>query len=74
MICEWLVCPLDNNSAVNGALRKTMFLAQHAELRMRGEKKLCGACTGAFASDFQTMGVPTVDYGNNIRQVALIRV
>ena len=41
---------------------------QHAELRIAAAKS-CAVHVRALL-DFQTMGVPTVDYGNNIRQVA----
>ena len=42
--------------------------SQHAALR----KAAAQSCAGHVQAmlDFQTMGVPTVDYGNNIRQVA----
>jgi urocanate hydratase len=43
--------------------------AQHAALRTAAAKS-CATHVQAML-DFQTMGVPTVDYGNNIRQVAL---
>ncbi len=42
---------------------------QHARLRLAAEKS-CAVHVQALL-DFQAMGVPTVDYGNNIRQVAL---
>jgi urocanate hydratase len=42
--------------------------AQHAALRTAAAKS-CAVHVQAML-DFQTMGVPTVDYGNNIRQVA----
>jgi urocanate hydratase len=42
---------------------------QHAALRLAAAKS-CAAHVQAML-DFQTMGIPTVDYGNNIRQVAL---
>ncbi len=41
---------------------------QHAELRLAAAKS-CAVHVQALL-DFQAMGVPTVDYGNNIRQVA----
>ncbi len=41
---------------------------QHAELRIAAAKS-CAVHVQALL-DFQTMGVPTTDYGNNIRQVA----
>jgi hypothetical protein len=43
---------------------------QHAALRSRGAS--CAVHVQAML-DFQAMGMPTVDYGNNIRQVALRR-
>ena len=42
--------------------------AQHAALRQAAARS-CAAHVQAML-DFQAMGVPTVDYGNNIRQVA----
>jgi len=42
--------------------------AKHAELRDAAARS-CAVHVQAML-DFQTMGVPTVDYGNNIRQVA----
>ena len=42
---------------------------QHAALRMAAAQS-CAVHVQAML-DFQSMGVPTVDYGNNIRQVAL---
>jgi urocanate hydratase len=42
---------------------------QHAALRQAAAKS-CAAHVQAML-DFQAMGIPTVDYGNNIRQVAL---
>ncbi len=42
---------------------------QHAALRVAAAKS-CAVHVQAML-DFQSMGVPTVDYGNNIRQVAL---
>jgi urocanate hydratase len=42
---------------------------QHAALRLAAAKS-CAVHVQAML-DFQSMGVPTVDYGNNIRQVAL---
>jgi len=42
--------------------------AQHATLRDAAAKS-CAVHVQAML-DFQTMGIPTVDYGNNIRQVA----
>ncbi len=42
---------------------------QHAALR-KAAAKSCAAHVQAML-DFQAMGIPTVDYGNNIRQVAL---
>ena len=42
---------------------------QHAGLRIAAAKS-CAVHVQAML-DFQSMGVPTVDYGNNIRQVAL---
>lgn len=43
--------------------------AKHAELRDAAARS-CAVHVQAML-DFQSMGVPTVDYGNNIRQVAL---
>jgi urocanate hydratase len=43
--------------------------AQHAALRDAAQRS-CAVHVQAML-DFQAMGVPTVDYGNNIRQVAL---
>jgi urocanate hydratase len=43
--------------------------SQHAALRIAAANS-CAVHVQAML-DFQTMGVPTVDYGNNIRQVAL---
>jgi urocanate hydratase len=43
--------------------------AQHAGLRDAAAKR-CAVHVQAML-DFQAMGIPTVDYGNNIRQVAL---
>ncbi len=43
--------------------------AQHAALRVAAAQG-CAAHVQAML-DFQAMGIPTVDYGNNIRQVAL---
>jgi urocanate hydratase len=43
--------------------------AQHATLRDAAQRS-CAVHVQAML-DFQAMGVPTVDYGNNIRQVAL---
>ena len=45
--------------------------AQHAALRDAAAKS-CAVHVQAML-DFQAMGIPTVDYGNNIRQVALRR-
>ncbi|HCX82950.1 MAG: urocanate hydratase [Curvibacter sp. RIFCSPHIGHO2_12_FULL_63_18] len=42
---------------------------QHAALRLAAAKS-CAVHVQAML-DFQAMGIPTVDYGNNIRQVAL---
>ncbi|MBB4842264.1 urocanate hydratase [Paucibacter oligotrophus] len=43
--------------------------AQHAELKAAAARG-CAVHVQAML-DFQSMGIPTVDYGNNIRQVAL---
>ncbi len=43
--------------------------SRHAELRLAAAQG-CAAHVQAML-DFQAMGIPTVDYGNNIRQVAL---
>ncbi len=42
--------------------------AQHAELKTAAAKSCADHVKGMLA--FQQMGIPTVDYGNNIRQVA----
>jgi urocanate hydratase len=42
--------------------------AQHAELKAAAAKSCADHVKGMLA--FQQMGIPTVDYGNNIRQVA----
>jgi urocanate hydratase len=64
---------------VNGYLPAGWSLAQwqaaraddtrHAELR-EAARRSCAVHVQAML-DFQAMGIPTVDYGNNIRQVAL---
>ncbi len=43
--------------------------AQHAELRQAAAESCAAHVRGMLA--FHRMGIPTVDYGNNIRQVAL---
>ena len=43
--------------------------ARHAELR-EAARRSCAVHVHAML-DFQSLGIPTVDYGNNIRQVAL---
>lgn len=43
--------------------------AQHAELKAAAAKSCADHVKGMLA--FQQLGIPTVDYGNNIRQVAL---
>lgn len=43
--------------------------AQHAELKTAAAKSCADHVKGMLA--FQQLGIPTVDYGNNIRQVAL---
>jgi urocanate hydratase len=62
---------------VNGYLPKGWTLAQWEESRARDPKSVENAAKKSMALhvramlDFHRMGVPTVDYGNNIRQMAL---
>ena len=62
---------------VNGYLPISWSLSQWLEGRERDPKAVAAAAKAAMAIhvramlDFQAAGVPTVDYGNNIRQVAL---
>ena len=62
---------------VNGYLPKGWSLAEWEERRERDPKAVVGAAKASMAVhvramlEFHRMGVPTVDYGNNIRQMAL---
>ncbi|MDX6748200.1 urocanate hydratase [Geminicoccaceae bacterium 1502E] len=62
---------------VNGYLPKGWSVAQWEEKRERDPKAVEKAARASMAEhvramlDFHRMGVPTVDYGNNIRQMAL---
>jgi urocanate hydratase len=62
---------------VNGYLPKDWTVAQWEEKRERDPKAVATAAKKSMAThvramlDFHKMGVPTVDYGNNIRQMAL---
>ena len=62
---------------VNGYLPKGWTVAQWEEKRERDPKAVATAAKKSMAThvramlDFHKMGVPTVDYGNNIRQMAL---
>jgi urocanate hydratase len=62
---------------VNGYLPAGWSLAEWAERRERDPAGVAAAAKASMAVhiramlDFQSTGVPTVDYGNNIRQVAL---
>ena len=62
---------------VNGYLPQGWTLEQWAEGRERDPKAVAAAARKSMAVhvqamlDFQKLGVPTVDYGNNIRQMAL---
>jgi len=73
-------CVTDQTSAhdpVNGYLPKGWTLAQWEEKREADPKALTKAAKASMAEHvramlaFHRMGVPTVDYGNNIRQMAL---
>ncbi len=73
-------CVTDQTSAhdpVNGYLPKGWTLAQWEEARERDPSGVTKAARRSMAEhvramlDFHRMGVPTVDYGNNIRQMAL---
>ena len=61
---------------VNGYLPAGWSLAEWAERRERDPAGVAAAAKASMAThvramlDFQSAGVPTVDYGNNIRQVA----
>jgi urocanate hydratase len=61
---------------VNGYLPKGWTLAEWEEKRQRDPKAVEAAAKKSMAThvramlDFHRMGVPTVDYGNNIRQMA----
>jgi urocanate hydratase len=54
-VAQWLAAQADSS--------------RHAELKAAAAKSCAEHVTGMLL--FQAMGVPTVDYGNNIRQVAL---
>src|SRR5918995_742061 len=62
---------------VNGYLPKGWTVAEWEEKRERNPKAVEKAAKASMAGhvramlDFHKMGVPTVDYGNNIRQMAL---
>ncbi len=62
---------------VNGYLPKGWTVAEWEEKRERDPKSVTAAAKKSMAVhvramlDFHRMGVPTVDYGNNIRQMAL---
>ena len=62
---------------VNGYLPAGWTLGEWAERRERDPAGVAAAAKASMAThvramlDFQSAGVPTVDYGNNIRQVAL---
>jgi len=73
-------CVTDQTSAhdpVNGYLPKGWTLAEWEAKRASDPKAVAAASRRSIAEhvramlDFWRMGVPTVDYGNNIRQVAL---
>jgi urocanate hydratase len=73
-------CVTDQTSAhdpVNGYLPKGWTLAQWEEARERDPAGVTKAAKRSMAEhvramlDFHRMGVPVVDYGNNIRQMAL---
>ena len=62
---------------INGYLPKAWSLAQWEEARAKNPKSVEAASRKSMVEHvqamlaFQKMGVPTVDYGNNIRQMAL---
>jgi urocanate hydratase len=62
---------------LNGYLPAGWTLEQAVELRARDPERVVAAAKQSMAVhvramlDFHTRGIPTVDYGNNIRQVAL---
>jgi urocanate hydratase len=73
-------CVTDQTSAhdpVNGYLPKGWTLAEWEAKRASDPKAVAAASRRSIAEhvramlDFWRMGVPTIDYGNNIRQVAL---
>ncbi|MGO4572494.1 urocanate hydratase [Microvirga sp. 2TAF3] len=73
-------CVTDQTSAhdpVNGYLPKGWTLAEWEAKRERDPKAVTAAAKHSMAEhvramlDFHNAGVPTVDYGNNIRQMAL---
>ena len=61
---------------VNGYLPQGWTLEQWAEMRERDPQAVAAAARASIAVevramlDFHEMGIPTVDYGNNIRQMA----
>ena len=61
---------------INGYLPSGWSVEQWMEMREKDPKAVAKAAKASMAQhvramlDFQTAGVPTVDYGNNIRQVA----
>ncbi|MGE0279165.1 MAG: urocanate hydratase [Rhizobiaceae bacterium] len=73
-------CVTDQTSAhdpVNGYLPQGWTVAEWIEKRERDPKAVAAAAKKSMAVqvramlDFHKMGIPTVDYGNNIRQMAL---
>ena len=60
---------LPNGWTIEGWRAAQADTTQHADLRVAAAKS-CAVHVQAML-DFQAMGIPTVDYGNNIRQVAL---
>jgi urocanate hydratase len=73
-------CVTDQTSAhdpINGYLPKGWTLAQWDDMRQSDPKAITAAAKQSMAGHvramlaFQKMGVPVVDYGNNIRQMAL---
>ena len=62
---------------INGYLPKGWTLAQWADARERDPKSVNRAARASMAGhvramlDFHKLGIPVVDYGNNIRQMAL---
>ena len=73
-------CVTDQTSAhdpINGYLPKGWTLAEWESKRESDPKAVASAAKQSMAGhvramlDFHRMGIPTIDYGNNIRQVAL---